>query len=161
MPNGGGTPNTERATFIKDVAYSMFPNFSDGCSSGTGIWMAWVPGAIKGTFGFSSANPENGSSSTFIIADNTVGRVTILSGFTQQGDIFGIPIAGGVGHAWVCDGVRGYFGECYQGAVEYHMNWGWNGSYNGWFAHSRWDPTPTTPAQNYEYFQQVVWNIHP
>jgi hypothetical protein len=29
------------------------------------------------------------------------------------------------GHAWICDG--------YQGTDMFHMNWGWSGSYNGYF----------------------------
>ncbi len=42
------------------------------------------------------------------------GRPVILSGNGTQG-----------GHAFICDG--------YDGAGMYHFNWGWNGSYNGYF----------------------------
>ncbi len=38
----------------------------------------------------------------------------------------GIDVSAGAGHAWVCDG--------YQADSLFHMNWGWNGSYNGYFA---------------------------
>jgi hypothetical protein len=162
MPNASGS-SPERSAFIHNVFFSLSPNYSQGCTAtGTSIWMGSVPGAIKNSFGFSSAELSSIASSTYIIADNTAGRVTILSGFTGQTTIFDIPIGGGgTGHAWVCDGVRGYFGECYQGSIEYHMNWGWGGSNNGWFAQNSWDPSPGTPADNYQYYQAVVWNIHP
>lgn len=37
------------------------------------------------------------------------------------------------GHAWVCDG--------YQGTNYYHMNWGWNGSNNGYFYVTNLNPS--------------------
>ncbi len=36
------------------------------------------------------------------------------------------------GHAFVCDG--------YDNNGLYHINWGWNGSYNGYFAHNNLNP---------------------
>ncbi len=162
MPNSGGTYNNERATFIKDVFYSLNPGVQNPCSTGTGVWMGWVPGAIKNTFNFSSAIPETNAINTWIIGDNVSNRVTIMSGFTGQSSIFGIPIVDGVGHAWVCHGVRGYFGECFQGGVQFYINWGWGGAYDGWFAHNDWNPDKSRPVtRNFQYFQQVVRNIQP
>ncbi|HTA84477.1 MAG TPA: C10 family peptidase, partial [Bacteroidia bacterium] len=40
------------------------------------------------------------------------------------------PLAGG--HTWVCDG--------YNSLNQFHMNWGWGGQDNGWFALNNLDP---------------------
>jgi hypothetical protein len=53
------------------------------------------------------------------------------------------------GHAWVCDG--------YQGTDYYHMNWGWGGSYNGYFY-----LTALTPGgSSFNGSQSMVYNIEP
>jgi len=53
------------------------------------------------------------------------------------------------GHAWVCDG--------YDASNNFHMNWGWSGSDNGYFA------TSNLAAGGYTFndFQGVVQNIYP
>jgi len=45
---------------------------------------------------------------------------------------FGHDTQGGGGHAWVCDG--------YSGTNYFHMNWGWSGSFNGYFYTSNLNP---------------------
>lgn len=59
--------------------------------------------------------------------------------------------AGGGGHTFVCDG---YDSE----ADKYHFNWGWGGSYNGWFAMSALNPTA---ARQYNSNKQAVVGIRP
>lgn len=48
------------------------------------------------------------------------------------------------GHAWVADGTRMYYiynSECIaSGYLSFHMNWGWNGQYNGWFHDDDFSP---------------------
>ena len=46
----------------------------------------------------------------------------------------------GSGHAFICDG--------YDGAGLYHFNWGWGGSYNGYFKLHATNPTPTDMYSN-------------
>ena len=48
------------------------------------------------------------------------------------------------GHAFVCDGYDAATGK-------FHFNWGWGGSYNGWFTLSA-----LTPAKGYDYTQKKV-----
>lgn len=48
------------------------------------------------------------------------------------------------GHAFVCDGYDAATGK-------FHFNWGWGGSYNGWF-----DLSALTPAKGYDYSQKKV-----
>ena len=51
------------------------------------------------------------------------GRPVIMSGYHTSG-----------GHAFVCDGYR-------ASDDKFHFNWGWGGSYNGWYAMSALNPT--------------------
>jgi len=55
----------------------------------------------------------------------------------------------GVGHAFVCDG--------YRDDGTFHFNWGWSGSYDGYFR-----TTALTPGtRNYNSGQEIVINIKP
>lgn len=63
---------------------------------------------------------------------------------------------GSGGHAFICDG---YDGEGY-----FHFNWGWNGSYNGWFLTSCLVPAGAGTGgfiNGYNYTQSIMVNLHP
>lgn len=62
------------------------------------------------------------------------------------------------GHAWVCDGYISSF-NCYNmtTSVLLHMNWGWNGRYNGWYSTGNWNPNGNT----FNYQKGMVYNIRP
>ncbi|MCR4852418.1 MAG: C10 family peptidase [Prevotella sp.] len=47
------------------------------------------------------------------------------------------------GHAFICDG--------YDGEGLYHFNWGWGGSYNGYFKLHATNPTPTAQFTNGQF----------
>ncbi|HTA27498.1 MAG TPA: thiol protease/hemagglutinin PrtT [Bacteroidia bacterium] len=53
------------------------------------------------------------------------------------------------GHSWVCDG--------YSATNQMHMNWGWSGNDNGYFAVSSLNPSPFDFSQNIG----VVYGIEP
>ncbi|HOY33186.1 MAG TPA: C10 family peptidase [Bacteroidales bacterium] len=53
------------------------------------------------------------------------------------------------GHAWVCDG--------YDASNNFHMNWGWSGAYNGYFALNNL----TAGGSSFNDFQGVVEGIYP
>lgn len=60
------------------------------------------------------------------------------------------------GHAFVCDG---YNGEGY-----FHFNWGWDGSYNGYFLTSCLTPAGAGTGgfiNGYNYSQEVIVNLYP
>ena len=47
-----------------------------------------------------------------------------------------------------------------------HMNWGWNeigtsNNYNGWYNEGNWTVARTDQTLNFQYFKQMVYNIHP
>lgn len=50
------------------------------------------------------------------------------------------PVNGG--HTWVCDG--------YDATPNFHMNWGWSGSDDGWYSLSNLNPGPFNFSQNHE-----------
>jgi len=54
-----------------------------------------------------------------------------------------------VGHAFVCDG--------YQDGNYFHFNWGWGGTYNGFFHIDNLNPGP----YNFAYGHEIVYNIQP
>ncbi|MBK8295894.1 MAG: C10 family peptidase [Saprospiraceae bacterium] len=60
-------------------------------------------------------------------------------------------------HAWVCDGYMRTWNACYNGQVWYHMNWGWDGFYDGWYNFNQWNPG----SRNYQYCQGLLHNINP
>ena len=81
----------------------------------------------------------------------------ILGAFTSNVNILNLTaFPTGTGHMWVCDGYREtiFSIETY---LSFHMNWGWNGSYNGWYAFNDW----STANGSYNYCADMIYNIHP
>ena len=37
--------------------------------------------------------------------------------------------------------------------ITYHMNWGWNGSNNGWYSHDSW----RVSSRNYSLNKKVIY----
>ncbi len=64
-------------------------------------------------------------------------------------------VTGDTGHQWVCDG--------YDTDGLYHMNWGWGGSYNGWFADngSYWEGQIEGSDVYYYDEQALIYGIQP
>jgi hypothetical protein len=54
------------------------------------------------------------------------------------------------GHAFILDG--------YNSSNQYHFNWGWGGSYNGWFAMSALNPTASA---SYNSSKLAIIGIQP
>lgn len=69
------------------------------------------------------------------------GRPVLLGGYNNKKS---------GGHAFVCDGYR-------TSDDKYHYNWGWNGSYNGWYAMTALTPN----SHNYSYYKDAVIGILP
>ena len=66
----------------------------------------------------------------------------------------------GGGHAWVCDG---YQKTVYitHSTLYFHMNWGWIGKSNGWFAFNNFNPTYGGDQYTFNYRTGCVIGIHP
>lgn len=119
-----------------------------------------VAGALKGSmFKYSSATWRNSRnySSSEVKNNLKYRRPVILRGKRSKAGCFLGICDYKNGHAWVCDGYKTYNTEC-CGYLYFYMNWGWEGSNNGWFAYNKWSP----PASgNYQYDRGAVVNIKP
>lgn len=121
----------------------------------------------------------------------TYHRPCIASGFSGYSGVFGIlPQPSGDGHCWVCDGsdVEAYstyqvivlsngqreVSEVSSGTFSMlHMNWGWEGiddevdedgnplTDNGWYNCSTNYTQASSESENFQYFQYVIYQIHP
>ena len=119
----------------------------DYTPTGSSAFPSKVVNALKNTFGYaSSATIINRSSYTLqswtnkIKAELDASRVVMHTGYCPN------PVAG---HAFVVDG--------YDETGLYHFNWGWGGSYNGYFQLSNLATGSYTWNQN----QQLIIGITP
>ena len=65
--------------------------------------------------------------------------------------MYGFAKDGNGGHAFICDGYN-------PTTDKFHFNWGWNGSYDGWFSMTALKLTADT---DFTYFKQAIINIYP
>ncbi|MHA7056609.1 C10 family peptidase [Aquimarina sp. M1] len=138
MANNTGSDETSR--LMKDAGNSVGMDW--GCN-GSGAETEDAASALKNTFGYLSANYKDFSISTAL---------------SELGDDYPVILRGGErdtvwlifnvyenGHAWVCDGIREYNVTVQipgprgpitvsSKAWTYHMNWGWSGTFNGWYS---------------------------
>ena len=120
--------------------------------AGSGADSEKVTPALRDYFGYDpsiySRQPELSESKQYTIWTATLkrefeaGRPVYYSGGTQTD-----------GHAFVLDG---YMEE--DGVVYFHVNWGWNGKYNGYFLLTGLKPDE---GAGYSYRNHVVCNIFP
>ncbi len=79
---------------------------------------------------------------SIVLANLNNNRPLYYAGWTSDTTI------GIYGHAFVCDG--------YDTEEYFHFNWGWGGSYDGYFYLDN-----LTPGSNFNYGQEVITNIWP
>ena len=156
MPNSVSSENAspELARLMSEAGVSVGMNYG---SSGSGAQTDKVDDALKGTFAYSSANWISNNYSQETVKTNLKNRrPVILRGKSEKSCFLGLFCDYDGGHAWVCDGYRTYNTEC-CGYLYFHMNWGWGGSYNGWFAYNNWNPGTYT----FNYKRAAVVDIRP
>lgn len=141
------------ATLMKAVGYGVHMTYG---TSGSGATDANALAGMTTYFGYSKDARMIRREST-----NRMEWDAMLYSMIQAG----LPIyytgrdgsfLGSGGHAFVCDG--------YDGKGYFHYNWGWNGSYNGYFL-----TTCLVPAgagiggyiNGYNYTQSIMVNLHP
>lgn len=145
--------NNEIAKLMWDCARSAETKFEQ---SGSAALSSMVPYAMCHFFGYNSDSIKSLTRSNFhkedwldiIHEELSKKRPIYMSGSSfHEG-----------GHAFVCDGfVDGFL----------HINWGWNGSFNGYFdvdildnRHNR-DLEQTTPDNGYSFYQSIVIGFVP
>ncbi len=138
-------------------------NPAGSAKGGSGADPDYIDDALKGNYAYRSAeyisNQDPGLFQT-VISNLNAAEPVILGGFSAA-NWFGYPAYDANGHCWVCDG---YIQSYYQGNgyLQYHMNWGWDGQSNGWFAYNNWQVTDYAgQVHNYNYVKTYTLNIHP
>ena len=119
---GNNSPQAEIeaiATLMYHCGISVNMNFAP---DGSGAYSADVPGAISTYFGYYSNSGclKNRDSYTYENWSNM-----LKESFDMEWPLYYHGQSPDGGHAFVCDG--------YNDADQFHYNWGWSGSGDGWF----------------------------
>lgn len=151
MPWQYGTTTT--ANFINDIhdaIDNVYPGNPSYFCDGTGVSASANMGnVLKTQFGYSFADWGNYDYLT-VKSNLNNNRPVILSGDNGQ-----------TGHMWVCDGYTQtsyYFDDC-TGVVYYpwfHMNWGWGGSFNGYYSYNNFNPANTNFNNNKKMIYKII-----
>ncbi|WP_316632816.1 C10 family peptidase [uncultured Flavobacterium sp.] len=154
------TSTDAAAQFIWDVnkaITNVYPGQPSYSCSGTGVTNSCNMGKVlKEKFGYSSADWADYSYQ--VVKSNLAeDRPVILSGSSDSG-----------GHMWVCDGYKATkyeFNNCTSNTTLYfHMNWGWGGYSDGFFAYNDFNMSDTNEnVTNTSYNKNVkmIYNIKP
>lgn len=159
--------NNEVARLMRDAGSSVNMSYSD---PGSGAKHESIPPALVNTFTYASAQNINYGTSSYSTVQNELNarRPVILSGYnTSNSSWFGLVVEYRDGHEWVCDGYSDtdYYwcnSDGTQGGAGYlnfHMNWGWDGTSNGWYSFNNWAPSGTN--FNFQYYRRAIINIRP
>ena len=142
MPNTVSSANASVATIGYHAGIAVDMRYA---ASGSGAYSEAVPGALISYFRYSNTaqlyNRSSYSTSnwdTMMRGELDLGRPIYYSGSGNVG-----------GHAFILDG--------YQGTNSFHLNWGWNGSYNGYYTLAALNPGGDT----FNNGQQAVMGIKP
>lgn len=136
------------AALMADAAISIGTDFGMSSSS---AFEVKVPAALVGMFGYDagvsykkSAEMDRESWEALVISEIDADRPVLYCGQDVS-----------VGHAFVCDGYE------VRGSTSYlHMNWGWGGAADGFYATDMLNPT-VSMTHNFSYLATVVYNIKP
>lgn len=152
---------------MRDAGSSVNMNYSD---NGSGAKHEEIPPAMINTFTFSSAQNISYGIGSYSTIQNEINysRPVILSGYNVKNSSWlGLIVEYQEGHEWVCDGYSDteYY-WCNQdgsqggaGYLYFHMNWGWDGTSNGFYGFDNWAPYGT--GFNFQYYRRAIINIHP
>jgi hypothetical protein len=136
-----GKYNLDMAQLQSQVGISIDMNYDP---SGSGAYMWDDVNSMKNYFGYSSStqlyyhNDYNDNDWANLIIANLDNKMPVqYAGFGSEG-----------GHAFVCDG--------YQGTNYFHFNWGWSGSFNGYYYLNN-----LNPGYTFNDGHQVILNSYP
>ncbi|MCF8370256.1 MAG: C10 family peptidase [Bacteroidales bacterium] len=141
MPNTGHESNPSLAEFMYHCGVGAEMNYGP---DGSGAWVMTACEAMEAHFNYASTwdyDNRNSYSDTQWknIIKNEIDnlRPTIYVGYDSNS-----------GHAWNCDG--------YQND-HFHMNWGWGGSYNGYYSIDNLSPG------TYDFYtgHKLAYNLYP
>jgi hypothetical protein len=151
MPVPGGfflnnnNPNWDVSYLMRHIGYSVRMSYG---SKGSETDTENIIYSLKNDYGYSSADWID---YTFQPIEHNLrwGLPVVLRG--RQKQFLGFSYDG---HAWVIDGFQKTVYVTYTMVLS-HMNWGWGGISNGWYA--EWNPT----SYNFQYGRKAIINIRP
>ncbi|UTA68376.1 C10 family peptidase [Emticicia sp. 21SJ11W-3] len=109
--------------------------------------------SFKNDYGYSSAQYDNYNYQTVISNLDNLHPVVLAGGKYSGWWIFATYDSG---HALVTDGYHTY-NFCESGTYLYlHMNWGREGSQDGFYAYDYWSP----PYHYYESSKEMIYNLY-
>ncbi|WP_196889317.1 C10 family peptidase [Aureivirga sp. CE67] len=150
MPDNYGTTST--AILMADIGEAV--NMDYGCDGSSANTNSEAAPSFTGDFNYSSASFADFNITT-VTNELNVSKPMILKGGKNTGWwIFGVYSGG---HAWVCDGYLNTIDPCEGNTLKLRMNWGWNGSYDGWYSSNNFNPGSKT----FNYKRGMVYNIRP
>jgi len=165
MPNSYGSPAT--ALLMADIGNAVGMNY--GCD-GSGAQTSKIPNILVNVFNYHSTVSYQNVNAYAVGSDLASNQPVILAGGSKEG--WWIFASYKDGHAWVCDGYKSDYTVVDftdpggagieipvigQSSTFLHMNWGWGGVYNNWFAAGNWNPGSST----FNYKTQMVSGIIP
>ncbi len=141
MPNTGTESNASLAEFLYHCGVASEMNYGPNAS---GAWVSKACQSMESHFNYSSDWEYNSRNSysdnqwkNLIKNEIDNLRPTIYVGYTNSS-----------GHAWNCDGYQNDY---------FHMNWGWGGSYNGYY-----NIDQLTPGSSDFYAgHKLAFNLYP
>jgi len=135
MPNNVTSANSNVATIMYHTGVSV--NMQYGVDA-SGAFSEDVPWAMVTYFNYDPSTISLKSKENYT---TTGWKNMLMAELDLQRPIYYAGDDGTSGHAWVCDGYRTSDGK-------FHMNWGWSGMYNGYFAIGSLNAGGYTPNSN-------------
>lgn len=145
MPNSVNSANAAVATLMHHAGVSV--NMQYG-ASGSGAYSEDVPFALVNYFKF-DANCHLKAKADYPVMNDWYAIIRTELDASRPVYYAGSSTASG-GHAWICDGYR-------MSDNKFHMNWGWSGSANGYFAIGSLNPS----GNNFNDENRVIVNAMP
>ncbi len=131
MPNNVTSSNTAVATIMYHSGVSVDMQYSP---TGSGAFSEDVPYALMNYFNYSPGVVIQYKSNFSNVQDF---ENLIRTDLNQQLPVYYSGSNPSEGHAFVCDGYR-------MSDSTFHFNWGWSGSYDGWFTIGNLNPGGNT-----------------
>ncbi|OQA01206.1 MAG: Streptopain precursor [Bacteroidetes bacterium ADurb.Bin408] len=145
MPNSIAKPNKAIAELLFNCGVSVDMDYGP---NGSGMWNHSAARSLRNYFKYGPETEYIFRDSTtldwdsILIANLDNLKPLYYAGWTQNP-------TDSSGHAFVCDG--------YQGLGYYHFNWGWGGSYDGFFYLNQLTPG----GADFNFRQEVIKDIYP
>ncbi|MGM0586917.1 MAG: C10 family peptidase [Bacteroidota bacterium] len=158
---------TEIATLMNDISDS-FSSMNYECK-GTGLpdFFWWqtddMEDSFQKRFGYSKSIRRldyQNTSNYDVVKDQIENNLPVLFTGSEKENFWFISYRGD-GHAWVADGYRETqvcTSEGYRNTyLSFHMNWGWNGAYDGYYSFNNFKPGD----YSYNYKSKIIVDIQP